>query len=95
MREFVEKVVSDSTGPKACLIIEAWSRQKDPSMFALPGKTISVETLPAGSTPYVQPGDVAVFRMWEDFIKRVTEQVMLNNVNIKMHDRNMILTVFD
>ncbi len=71
----------------------SWTGQKDASIYVKKGRDIRTEVLPEGSTPYIQPLDVGVFRNWKEFIKRITEYVLIEKITARAHDRNFIIAI--
>ena len=53
-------------------------------------KDIVLLTIPA-ETRKIQPLDVFGFRLWKNFIKHFSDVVMLLNLNVKLHSRNVTL----
>ena len=92
MRDFVVNVVQPNIiDDKVCLILDSWSGQSDNLLYDLPGKTIVVKTIPAGATSFMQPLDIFCFRQWKYFVKKFTEDIMLNDYQINMHLRDNVI----
>ncbi|XKL59930.1 hypothetical protein PGB90_000946 [Kerria lacca] len=99
MRMFFKEVIVPIATERTCLIFDAWPTQKDPTIYDYPGKLFRREVLPEGSTAYTQPLDVGCFRYWKDLIRRITERIFLDKLDISLHERNFVIrmnsTVFD
>ena len=84
MEDFYKDVfwpcVKDSTPPNILLLLDSWSSNKDEDLFlahkpAL--KEVDRKFIPPGTTGYIQPLDVYFFRPYKNFIKFVTDSVIL------------------
>ena len=49
--------------------------------------------IPPKTTPYIQPLDVYGFRQWKLFVRRITDIVELDNINIDLNNRLNIITM--
>jgi hypothetical protein len=54
-------------------------------------KEIEVLTIPAGTTSMVKPLDVHGFRMWKNFVRRLSGCVLLDELDVDLFQRNNIL----
>ena len=52
---------------------------------------MEVRTIPAGATSFMQPLDIFCFRQWKYFIKKFTEDIMLNDYAINIHLRDNVV----
>lgn len=91
MIDFKNNVLNKMIGQKACIIKDSWTGQSDSKIFLFPGKDVQIRTLPEGSTRFLQPLDLAGFRQWKNFIKRFSQKVILEDLDIELHDRNNII----
>ena len=93
VRNWTREVFTADISNKSILILDAWRGQcHDTIITALPpNKTVKLHTIPEGATKYIQPLDVFTFRQWKDFARKFSDSVIVNNINIKLHDRNNII----
>lgn len=55
------------------------------------GKDVQIKTIPKKTTGMVQPLDVYGFRIWKAFVKTFSDQILLRNIDINLHQRNNVL----
>lgn len=91
LREWTEKCLSPAVTDKACLIVDSFATHRIDDIFSVPGKQIRIKILPPGSTSLIQPLDVLIFRQWKMFVKNFAERVLLDEIDIDLHDRNVII----
>ena len=86
-------VFSPAVGNNTVLLIDSWRGQCENTILAVKPQyqNISILTIPEGGTKYVQPLDVFTFRQYKDFVKKFTDNAMINENNIVFHIRNEIL----
>jgi hypothetical protein len=56
-----------------------------------PGKELKIATVPPKATCLVQPLDRFFFRMWKEFVRRITDYVELNELDVNIHRRDEII----
>lgn len=81
------------TGKRSLLLIDAWGGHCDEAVKECtpPGKEITAEVIPKGTTSKIQPLDVFGFRIWKNYVRRFSDIVFLNNEDINLHHRNNII----
>jgi len=57
------------------------------------GKSVTVFTIPGGATSFIQPLDAFFFRVMKAFDKRITNYVLINDIDFPLARRNNILKV--
>lgn len=91
MQEWAQFCLADAISHSCCLITDSWGGQTDINIFRVPNLEIEVKTLPNGSTSYIQPLDQLVFHPWKDFVKRFVEHALLEQIEIDLQQRNVII----
>lgn len=91
MRKFILEVYSPHVADHSILMIDSWTGQRNPDLYAVDGKTIKTFTIPAGATSIMQPCDLFCFRQWKSFIKKFQERIIMDGTNLVLHDRNNII----
>lgn len=84
MEEFYSEVfwptIKDSTPQQILLLLDSWSANKDENLFKshIPQlKEASIRLIPPGTTGIIQPLDIYYFRPYKNFIKFITDSVIL------------------
>jgi hypothetical protein len=54
-------------------------------------KIINVKKIPAGTTGKIQPLDVYGFRIWKNYMRQFSDNVILMGYDIKLHGRNDVI----
>lgn len=91
MKGFVWDVLQYTLPKKACLVLDAWSGQKDESVFATSENRFKIMYLPEGSTKFLQSLDVGFNRCVKDVIRCITERILPEQLDIEIHQRNVIV----
>lgn len=91
--EWFEKDFLSIAGKDSLLLLDSWSGQTEKVFEKINkgNKIIKINTIPAGTTGFIQPLDVYAFRPWKNFIKCFSDTVLLYNFEINLHLRNNIL----
>ena len=55
------------------------------------GKSYDVLRIPPKTTAIIQPCDVFFFRIWKTFVRRFSDRVLLDEINIELNDRFNII----
>ena len=76
---------------KACLILDSFSSHRTRDALLVEGKQIEVKFIPPGATSLIQPLDVFFFRQWKSFVKRFSDRILIDNLDIDLHARNTII----
>ena len=95
MLEWLQTCVFDSEMPDhLVLLLDSWTNFKDHvsiKKIVPKGKTIDIFNIPAGTTSFIQPCDVFFFRIFKDFVKKITNHVMIEDEKLVLHHRDNIL----
>lgn len=54
-------------------------------------KIVNVMKIPTGTTGKIQPLDVYGFRVWKNFVRRFSDNVILMDYDMNLHSRNNII----
>lgn len=54
-------------------------------------KIINIKKIPTGTTGKIQPLDVYGFRIWKNFVRTFSDNVMLMDHDMNLHVRNNII----
>ncbi|XP_015795723.1 uncharacterized protein LOC107372088 [Tetranychus urticae] len=77
---------------EACLLISPVGTQRvQNSIFSLPDKKLTIKLLPTGSAAILQPLSVLIFKQWKLFIKKFMQRVSLDQIPLKLNDKNSII----
>jgi len=97
VKEFMEcvfkPIVKKKSIKEAVLIVDSWKTQKAEELYTDDEIKIDFKILPEGSTSFMQPLDVFCFHQWKDFMKRFTENALLNGKQALLHRRENILKI--
>lgn len=94
--EWVENVLVPAMPERALLLVDSWSSYADQEAIQakIPiGKELVIKKIPPKTTGMIQPLDRFFFRMWKDFVKRVTDFVVLHNFDVQIYHRDSILVL--
>lgn len=83
-----------SIGNKCLLLSDSWSGQNDTSLYDkanCQNKHITRLQIPQKTTSDLQPLDVYYNRQMKNFIKRINNRVVLDEIPIHMYERNNII----
>jgi hypothetical protein len=95
VKYWVDNVLKSSITQKYILMLDSWSGQKDESLFeSLTGTKQCLRLqIPPNTTPYIQVLDVYGFRQWKTFVRRITDIIELDNLDIDIKHRLNIITM--
>lgn len=80
-------------GLQTTLLLDSWGGHCPATLqTSVPvDKPTILLTIPKKTTGLAQPLDVYGFRVWKGFVKRFSDLVLLHNIDINLHHRNMII----
>uniref|UniRef100_A0A8R1HUJ0 HTH CENPB-type domain-containing protein n=1 Tax=Caenorhabditis japonica TaxID=281687 RepID=A0A8R1HUJ0_CAEJA len=99
MKEFIEKIVFDSSMPlDALLIVDSWASWIELDSAAIdsitpPTHNLKRAIIPPGCTGFIQPLDVGFFGGFKKVVKMITGHIQLLSVDFKVYSRDNILKV--
>lgn len=75
------------------LLLDSWSGHCPAAVQeATPyDKKVHLKQIPTGTTGDIQPLDVYGFRIWKNFVRQFSDNVMYMNEDLQLHDRNNII----
>lgn len=94
LKEWFAEVYFPFASNHSVLILDSFSTYKDRKEIddeKPPNKTYKVSTIPPGLTGYCQPLDVAYFRSYKSFFRKISDHINFHRNEIDLHARNTIL----
>ncbi|XP_029174619.1 uncharacterized protein LOC114943203 isoform X1 [Nylanderia fulva] len=87
------EVYLPNTKEKSLLLLDSWTDHCPEQLIELvpKDKQVNILTIPKKTTAFIQPLDVFGFRIWKNFIRSFSDNVILNNYDINLHLRNKII----
>ena len=75
------------------LLLDSWTGHCKRSVHEQKpeGKDILLKSIPKGTTLKIQPLDVNGFRVWKNYVRRFSDDVLLYEEDINLHLRNNII----
>ena len=91
----MDNVLVNGVSEKCILLLDSWTGQKNNSLFdAMSGSNSCLRLqIPPKTTPYIQPLDVYGFRQWKTFVRKITDIIELDKLDIDLKDRLNIITM--
>lgn len=97
MIDFLKNCVWDPSDPTdLVLMLDSWPGFRDEDAIKStcpPGRTARVVNIPPGTTGMVQPLDVFFFRPFKEFVKKLNQYVIANDLDFPISGRDNILKV--
>jgi hypothetical protein len=95
VKYWVDNVLVNSVSEKCILLLDSWSGQKDSSLFdSMSGSKPCLRLqIPPKTTQYIQPLDVYGFRQWKTFVRKITDIIELDEIDIDLKNRLNIITM--
>lgn len=94
MLEWFEHVFFPNVSDDCLLIVDSWTPYRDRQAIANvtpPSKNLEMKTVPPGTTGLVQPLDRFFFRMWKMFCRKISDRVLLDQLQIEVYQRDSLL----
>lgn len=91
---FLKNVFFPNAPKNALFLADQWSTYKDTEAIANAtpkDRRFQLALMPAGSTYKIQPLDVYFFRPLKDFVRKFEDHVLLDDLDVKLFDRDNIL----
>jgi len=87
------EVYLPNTGSKSMLLLDSWTGHCPSQLeqHVPQGKEVTFLTIPKKTTGIIQPLDVFGFRIWKNFVRTFSDNVILQEENINLHSRNEII----
>jgi hypothetical protein len=89
-----EEIFFPNVGNDVVLLVDSWNTYKDKEMIknVTPNdKKLEILTIPAKTTSIAQPLDKFGFRIWKNFVRKFSDRVLLDDIELDLFQRNNIL----
>jgi len=92
---FLNEVLRLVVGKKFLLFLDCWPTQADLKKFreVFPHKNSQLLILPKGSTGYIQPQDLSLFRSWRFIHEKIEHYVHINRTEMNLNDRQYFINM--
>jgi hypothetical protein len=83
-----------NVGEKSVLLLDSLTTYNNRSLIssATPSnKQLKIQTIPPKTTGLIQPLDKYGFRLWKNFIRKISDRVLLDRLDVNLYQRNNIL----
>jgi hypothetical protein len=94
LKIWFKDVFFPAVGERSVLLVDSWTTYKDRAMIqnvTPEDKEIEILTIPPSTTSLVQPLDKYGFRLWKNFVRKFSDRVILDNIEVDLFQRNNIL----
>lgn len=93
LQTWLQDVFFPNCGKTAVLLLDSWSGQCERTVREVTPKDTNFRlmTIPKGTTGKIQPLDVFGFRFWKNFVRKISDAVILFGSDINLHERNNII----
>jgi hypothetical protein len=88
-----QEVFFPNVGNKSVLIVDSWTTYNYKVLITVTpsNKELEILTIPPKTTALVQPLDKYGFRLWKNFLRKFSDCVVLDRLDIDLYQRNNIL----
>ena len=92
---FLNEVLRPLVGKKFLLFLDAWKTQTDLTKFRaiFPNQDSQLLIFPEGSTGYIQPQDLSLFRSWRFIHEKIEHYTHINRTEITLSDRQYFINM--
>jgi len=92
---FLNEVLRPLVGKKFLLFLDAWKTQTDLTKFraVFPNQDSQLLIFPEGSTGYIQPQDLSLFRSWRFIHEKIEHYTHINRTEITLSDRQYFINM--
>jgi hypothetical protein len=94
LQTWFKDVFFPNAGGKSVLLLDSLTTYKNRSVIssATPSnKQLEILTIPPQTTGLIHPLDKYGFRIWKNFIRRISDRVLLDGLDVNLYQRNNIL----
>ena len=90
---WLREIFYPSTKENIVLLLDSWTGHCERRVHEqkLEGKDILLNSIPKGTTSQIQSLDVYGFRVWKNYVRRFSDDVLLYEEDINLHLRNNII----
>ncbi|CAF0968587.1 unnamed protein product [Rotaria sordida] len=92
---FLNEVRRPLVGKKFLLFLDSWKTQADLTKFRVvfPNQDSQLLIFPEGSTGYIQPQDLSLFRSWRFIHEKIEHYIHINRTEMTISDRQYFINV--
>ncbi|CAF2166506.1 unnamed protein product, partial [Rotaria magnacalcarata] len=92
---FLNEVLRQLVGRKFLLLLDSWKTQADLTKFraVFPNQDSQLLIFPEGSTGYIQPQDISLFRSWRFIHEKIEHYVRINHTEMTISDRQYFIHI--
>ncbi|CAF1299200.1 unnamed protein product [Rotaria sordida] len=92
---FLNEVLRPLVGKKFLLFLDAWKTQTDLTKFraVFPNQDTQLLIFPEGSTDYIQPQGLSLFRSWRFIHEKIENYTYINRTEITLSDRQYFINM--
>jgi len=92
---FLNEVLRPLAGKKFLLFLDSWTTQADSTKFkaVFPSQNSQLLIFPEGSTGYIQPQDLSLFRSWRFIHEKIEHYTHINRTEINLSDRQYFINI--
>src|SRR5690349_5786315 len=94
LRQWFAEAYFPHVPDRSLLILDSWNGYKDSAAIDAvtpEGKSVDIKTIPPKATPLIQPLDRYFFRMWKDFVRKISDRIVLDNLDVNLFQRDSII----
>ncbi|MDI9313009.1 MAG: hypothetical protein QM535_22555 [Limnohabitans sp.] len=96
LKSFFENVYFPSSPQQSLLLVDSWTVYKDRELIDSvkpENKSLDIMMIPPKTTGYCQPLDKFFFRPYKVFYRRITDKILILDLNIPIRNRNEIIKI--
>lgn len=93
LQTWLQTVFLPYSGKSPVLLLDSWSGQCEKTVKeAVPsGMNLIFKTIPQGTTGQIQPLDVYGFRFWKNFVRKLSDIIILMDYDVNLHKQNNLI----
>ena len=93
--DWYKNIFLQTFSKQSVLCLDSWTGQTKKIFENIhsKGKKVQILTIPPGTTGLIQPLDIYGFRPWKNFVKCLSDFIILHGCHINLHLRNNILKI--
>jgi hypothetical protein len=94
LQTWFQEVFFPHVGSNSALIVDSLTHYKDKDLIKSatpPDKALKILTIPPKTTSMIQPLDKYGFCLWKNFVRKFSDRVLIDGININLCQRNNIL----
>jgi hypothetical protein len=94
LQTWFQEVFFPHFGSNNALIVDSLTHYNDKALIKSatpPDKALKILTIPPKTTSMIQPLDKYGFRLWKNFVRKFSDRVLIDGININLYQKNNIL----